>query len=86
MKGKRLKLIGPFRQLLTMDSLPARGPLTDTQLEIIDNAGILVNGEVIETVGGFRELHTIASTVETVEGDCTALFLCRMPAQGCVFA
>jgi imidazolonepropionase len=73
MKGKRLKLIGPFRQLLTMDNLPARGPLTDAQLEIIDNAGILINDEVIEAVGGFRELQAIASTVETVDGDCTVI-------------
>ena len=34
-------LIGPFTQLLTMDNLPERGKLSDEQLEIIPDAGIL---------------------------------------------
>jgi imidazolonepropionase len=73
MKGNTLRLIGPFKQLITMDRLPVKGPLTDDQLEIINNAGILVNGEVIESVGPFSDLHTLAAVVETVEGDYTAM-------------
>ena len=63
----KLKLIGPFKQLLTMDQPPGKGPLADDQLEIIENAGILVNGAVIEAVGSFRELKSLAATAEPVE-------------------
>ena len=38
-----MKLIGPFTQLLSMRNLPLKGSLSDEQLEIIENAGILVN-------------------------------------------
>lgn len=70
---KNLKLIGPFRQVLTMDKLPVKGPLSDNNLEIIDHAGILVNGEIIEAVGPFRDLSIIAGAVELVDGEFTAL-------------
>jgi imidazolonepropionase len=33
------KLIGPFRQLLTMDKLQIKGALPDDVLEIIEDAG-----------------------------------------------
>ncbi len=47
---EEIKLIGPFKQLLTMEVLPLKGPLTDSQLLIIDDAGILVsNGKVMAT-------------------------------------
>jgi imidazolonepropionase len=69
----KLKLIGPFTQVITMDNLPIKGPLSDDQLEIVENAGILVNGEVVESVGGFRELHSLTSVVEPVEGDFTVM-------------
>ncbi len=42
--------IGPFKQILTMDGLPKSGPINDNKLEIISNAGILVNGEKIEAI------------------------------------
>jgi len=73
MKGSKLKLIGPFRQVISMNNLPAKGPLTDDQLEIINNAGILVNGEVIEAVGAYRELKSLTPAIEPVAGDCTVM-------------
>ncbi len=66
----KFKLIGPFKQLLTMDQLPGKGPLADKQLEIIADAGILVNGSVIESVGSYRELKSLASTTEPVNSPC----------------
>lgn len=42
-------VIGPFRQLLPMNGIPLRGPLSDTSLSIINDAGVLVkNGKVVE--------------------------------------
>jgi len=70
---QNLKLIGPFRQLLTMDDLPARGPLSDIQLEIVEQAGILINDDIIETVAPYRELLHLASSTENIQGELTAL-------------
>lgn len=42
-------LAGPFTQLLTMNNLPFRGKISDDQLEIILNAGILYqDGRILE--------------------------------------
>jgi imidazolonepropionase len=50
------KLIGPFTQLLTMDKLPDKGSIPDSQLEIISNAGIMVDkGKIIE-IGNYSKL------------------------------
>jgi imidazolonepropionase len=73
MKGSKLRLIGPFRQAINMDNLLAKGRLSDDQLEIIDHAGILINGEVIEAIGAFRELKSLTSVIEPIEGDLVAL-------------
>jgi len=44
-----IKLIGPFKQILTLNSLPFKGALKDEQLEIIVNGGLLVqNGEILK--------------------------------------
>lgn len=50
------KLTGPFRQLLTMNNLPIKGPIRDTEMEIIENAGILSEGDFILSVGDFEAL------------------------------
>lgn len=42
-------LIGPFRQLLTMDHLPEKGAIQDAELEIMSNSGICMqDGKIIE--------------------------------------
>lgn len=43
-------LVGPFKQILTMNDLPSKGPIKDDQLEIIEDGGILVEDEVIAAV------------------------------------
>jgi imidazolonepropionase len=65
----KVTLIGPFAQAITMDNLPAKGPLSDDHLQIIEHAGILVNGEVIEAVGTFRELKSLTPHVHPVQGE-----------------
>ena len=49
----KLKLIGPFKQILTLNNLPLRGKISDSQLEIIENGGVLVKNNLIEAIGDF---------------------------------
>ena len=51
-----MKLIGPFKQIITLDHLDLRGKLSDEQLIIIENGGILIKDEKIEAVGDFEDL------------------------------
>jgi imidazolonepropionase len=50
------KLIGPFKQLLTMDRLPVKGALKDEQLEVIEQGGILIESDYISKIGLFDNL------------------------------
>ncbi len=50
------KLVGPFKQLLTMKNIPIKGSVSDDDLEIIENAGILIKSDYIEEVGKFEDL------------------------------
>ena len=70
-----MKLTGPFKQLLTMDHLPDKGHISDTQLEIIPDGGIVHRDGKIVATGNFnklKELYTMAS-VEWLEGDYVGL-------------
>jgi len=60
---KELKLIGPIAQLLTLDNLPLNGALKDEQLEVLKNAGILIEGEKILEVGNYEVLLQKALTL-----------------------
>ncbi len=51
-----MKIIGPFKQIVTLDKLPLRGKINDESLEIQVNAAVLVDGEKIITIGDFEEL------------------------------
>ena len=59
-----MKLTGPFKQIVTLANLPLRGKLSDDQLEIIENGGILSeNGKIID-VADFDVLKTTNPTAE----------------------
>jgi len=70
------KLIGPFRQLLTMGDLPVRGPVRDHSLEVIPEAGLLIsNGKVLNT-GPYKILKKDAGKsviIEEIEPDLVAI-------------
>lgn len=70
-----MKLIGPFKQILTLANLPLRGKLTDEQLEIIVDGGILVENDTIRKIDDFETLknENPAIEIETIEGEQVAL-------------
>ena len=73
--GWGVTLSGPFTQLLTMENLPERGKLSDNQLEIIPDAGILHQDGVILEVGNFEQLRkeNPGANIEFLEGDFVCL-------------
>ncbi|MDR6463443.1 imidazolonepropionase [Chryseobacterium sediminis] len=66
-----MKLIGPFKQVVTLANLPLRGKLSDEQLEIIVDGGIVVEDNTIQKVGNFEALKTENPTIqiEQIEGE-----------------
>ena len=70
-----MKLVGPFKQIITLAHLPLRGKLSDDQLEIIIDGGIVMSNDVIQKIGNFEELksqnHNIE--IEEIEGRQIAL-------------
>lgn len=70
-----IKIIGPFRQVLTMANLPNRGSLKDEQLEVIPNAGIVIEGQKIKMAGNFSQLQQQypKAIMEAIAEDLVAL-------------
>lgn len=66
-----MKLIGPFKQVVTLANLPLRGKLSDEQLEIIPDGGILIDNNKIKKVGNFDTLKSENQNaeIEKVEGE-----------------
>ncbi|WP_417429263.1 imidazolonepropionase [Halpernia sp.] len=65
-----MKLIGPFKQLITLRNLPLRGKLSDNQLEIIENGGILIENDLVKKVGDFDVIASEAkASVEIIKID-----------------
>lgn len=62
-----MKLIGPFKQVITLANLPLRGKLSDEQLEVIVDGGILVNDSKIQEVGNFETLKLENQNIEIEE-------------------
>lgn len=67
-------IIGSFAQLLSLSSLPLRGPVSDDQLEIIPDAGIVVRDGLIVETGKFADLKQRYPDEELslLEGDYVA--------------
>lgn len=67
------KLIGPFTQLLPMSGLLLKGALSDAQLPIIEQGGILVQDGKILAVGGYEDLKSSTVKLEIIEGEQVAI-------------
>ncbi|WP_313504002.1 imidazolonepropionase [Kaistella carnis] len=59
-----MKLIGPFKQIVTLANLPLRGKLSDDQLEIIKDGGLLTKDGKIETADSFQKLKDQFPNIE----------------------
>lgn len=70
-----MKLIGPFKQVITLTNLPLRGKLSDEQLEIIPDGGILLNNGKIHQIGNFEALQSDYQDIEidVIQGEQIAL-------------
>ncbi|MCP4975132.1 MAG: imidazolonepropionase [Maribacter sp.] len=72
-----MKLIGPFKQIIPMTGLSLKGAISDNQLEIIKDGGILIKEGKIRAVGEFTEMLTTVKSneIEThqLSGDHTCL-------------
>lgn len=70
-----MKLIGPFKQIVTLANLSLRGKLSDEQLEIITDGGILIDQDKIYKVGNFNILQSENQNaqIEEIKGEHIAL-------------
>ena len=53
-----MELIGPISQLVTLQDLPLRGPISDNALVVISNAGIAIENGTIVAVDDWDSLVT----------------------------
>jgi imidazolonepropionase len=65
------KLIGPFKQILTLTNLAINGALKDDDLQIIPNSGVLIENGLIVSVDDFEKLYkeNLSAQIEEIEGD-----------------
>ncbi|WP_424962214.1 imidazolonepropionase [Ekhidna sp.] len=63
------KLIGPFKEVITLANTAQKGALGDDKMDIIQNGGVLIEDEKILKVGAFEDLRSGASAIEEVAGD-----------------
>lgn len=73
----KYRLIGPFRQLLTMSETPNKGPLSEEQLSVVTDAGILIGGNLIHSTGKFddlmKEAKSLQAEIFSLDGDYIGL-------------
>ncbi|MCD9854110.1 imidazolonepropionase [Epilithonimonas sp. JDS] len=70
-----MKLSGPFKQIVTLNQLPLKGKLSDEQLEIIIDGGILTDNGIVIEVDNFEVLKQKYpdSEIDLIENEQIAL-------------
>ncbi|WP_374462050.1 imidazolonepropionase [Chryseobacterium taeanense] len=65
-----MKLIGPFKQIVTLANLPLRGKISDEQIEIVEDGGIIISENKIYKIGNFENLKSDHQNIaiEGIEG------------------
>jgi imidazolonepropionase len=61
------KIIGPFKQIITLQGLPMKGALKDEQLVIVADGGVLVEDGLILEISNFLALKNSHSLIEIEE-------------------
>lgn len=61
-----MKLYGPFTQLISMEGLPLKGPISDNELLVEENFGLCVENELIVETGSFNELVSKYTSAERI--------------------
>jgi len=61
------KLIGPFKQIIPMTGLSFKGAISDTELTILEDAGIVVEDAKILAIGNFEDLTKNSEDIELHE-------------------
>jgi imidazolonepropionase len=62
-------LTGPFSQILTMEDLPVKGPITNESMTIINDGGLMTDGGLIVGIGDYNELKRAYPSVKRLEMD-----------------
>ncbi len=63
-KTTKMKLIGPFRQIITLANLPLKGAIHENQVEVLEDGGIIIDDETIVEIGNFETLSQQHPTIE----------------------
>ncbi|MCX2718961.1 imidazolonepropionase [Lentiprolixibacter aurantiacus] len=56
--------IGPITQLLSMSGLPSRGPLSDADLPVIENCGLLLRDKQVMEIGDYSDIRKKAGKLQ----------------------
>lgn len=59
-----MKLIGPFKQIITLANLPLKGKISEEQLEVVENGGIVIDDDKIVTIGDYSSLVSSYPEIE----------------------
>jgi len=69
------KIIGPFKQIIPMTGLTLKGAISDHQLTILEDGGILVESGKIKSIDNFEKLRkgNPQTEVQELKGNHTCL-------------
>jgi len=66
-----MKIIGPFRQIISLDNLPLRGSISNDQINVIKDSGILIDSGKIVKTGNYSTIKAEfpKAKLEEIEGE-----------------
>ncbi|WP_333663112.1 imidazolonepropionase [Chishuiella changwenlii] len=70
-----MKLIGPFKQIITLANLPLKGKINEEQLEIIHDGGIIIEDDKILAIDDFNSLVSSYPQIEIEKIDTEQILL-----------
>jgi imidazolonepropionase len=70
-----MRILGPFAQILTMQSMPLRGAIPDERLHILSNAGVCIEHGKIIAIDGFDRLRKAYAGVAVEQIEYPAVLL-----------